>query len=135
MRGGRSANQISWLTKHYYLTKWRPQIKKLRLFNDLLPPFSCSSSHWPRAKETRCPVSFEFFFVLKAYFIYLRMRASPDALRFYIQIICSFSPSDSECRAALYAKIVFLWWILVDSISHSSYTNSLLGIAKTTQKN
>lgn len=39
LRGGRSSNEIRRLTKHYYLTKWRPQIKSLRLFNDFLPLF------------------------------------------------------------------------------------------------
>lgn len=44
--GGRSSNEIRRLTKHYYLTKWRPQIKLLRLFNDFLPLFHVHVWYW-----------------------------------------------------------------------------------------
>lgn len=46
LRGGRSSNEIRRLTKHYYLTKWRPQIKLLRLFNDFLPLFHVHDWYW-----------------------------------------------------------------------------------------
>lgn len=46
LRGGRSSNEIRCLTKHYYLTKWRPQIKSLRLFNDFLPLFHVHVWYW-----------------------------------------------------------------------------------------
>lgn len=45
-RGGRSSNKIKPLTKHYYLTKWRPQIKRPRPFNDCLPLFHVHVWHW-----------------------------------------------------------------------------------------